>query len=104
MIVEAKYLGPFDSVTIPQMPNKRIVQGETIKIRIDPGILLPPCWEITKGKDEYEAGLKAAEDARAQAAAARSAQAEKTAAVADAALSMALGTGAAEPKSDKKGG
>ena len=71
MILEAKYLGPFAKVQVPGFEHKTCKRGETTKMRIPAGRPIGACWEITKGKKEYEAGLKKAEDDRIKVAEAR---------------------------------
>ena len=103
MIIEAKYVGPFDTVTVPTMPGKLIKQGETVKLRIEDGVPIGGCWEIVKGKKEYEAGLKAAAAEAEAKAKARQARATATAKIAEDILERASGVETAEPKSDRKG-
>lgn len=62
MILEAKYTGPFPRVTVPGFQHRTAVKGEVVKIRIAEGKPIGGCWEIVKGKKEYEAGLKVAKD------------------------------------------
>ena len=84
MIVEATYTGPFAVVTIPNSNGKLSKRGEdgkhsTKKIRVRDGHPIGACWDITKGKKEYEAGLKKADAAAAEAKKARDERAAKTA-------------------------
>lgn len=67
MILEAKYVGQFPAVTVPGFSHKMVERGETVKLRIAEasGKVLPPCWEITKGKTKYNAYVKDLEKARA---------------------------------------
>lgn len=102
MILEAKYVGPFPTVTIPSMPGVIIKQGEVTKIRIPDGVPIAECWEIVKGKKEYEAGLKAAAEKKEQAAKATTARAAATKKLADENLKRASGM-AAEPEPGKEG-
>lgn len=68
MILEAKYIGPFARVTVPGFHHRVATKGQVVKLRITEGRPLGGCWEITKGKKEYEAGLKkVADEAKAKA-------------------------------------
>lgn len=85
MIVEATYNGPYAVVLIPNSNGKRSTRDKdgnhpSVKIRVREGHPIGGCWDITKGKKEYEAGLKKAEAASAEAKKVRAARAEKTAA------------------------
>ncbi len=84
MIVEATYTGPFAVVLIPNSNGKRSTRGKdgkhsTKKIRVREGHPIGGCWDITKGKKEYEDMLKKADTAAAEAKEARDERAAKTA-------------------------
>ena len=104
MILECKYLGPFEPVIAPGASARELINvGDTVKLRLEPGVPLGGCWEIVKGKDEYEAGLKAAEDARLAAATAKADRAAKTLEAAEAAAKPVATKKAAKPEPDGKG-
>ena len=82
MIIEAKYIGPLAKVTVPGFAHRVADRGQTVKIRITEGKPIGGCWEIVKGKTEYEAGLKKVEkeaEARAKARAESRAKAKEAA-------------------------
>ncbi len=89
MIVEARYVGPHALVEIPHSGGKRSRRQDDgkhpiVKIRARDGHPLGGCWDITKGKKEYEAGIenlqaeaKKTKKARAKRAAETAAEAER---------------------------
>lgn len=92
MIIEAKYMGPYPEVQAPRNSASRsIKRGEVVTLTVQPGEILSPCWEIVKGKDEYEAALKAAADAAGEVRDKMSKRAAATAAQAEKAVAAARG-------------
>ena len=74
MILEAKYIGPHAEVIVPGFEHKKCKRGESIKIRVIDGTAIGGCWEIEKGKKEYESALEKAEKKRADGIAAQEAK------------------------------
>jgi len=101
MILEAKYIGPHSRVSVPGYQHRVAVRGEVVKMRLPEGRPIGGCWEIVKGKKEYEAGLKAAKD-KLEAEAKATAE-KKTAAAEAEALRLDKLVEASEPKPVKKG-
>ena len=105
MILEAKYIGPHSRVSVPGYQHRETVRKDgkfpVVKIRVPEGRPIGGCWEIIKGKKQYEAGLKAAQD-KLQAEAKANAENKKAAAEADAKRLDKI-VEASEPKPVKKG-
>ena len=105
MILEAKYIGPHSRVSVPGYQHRESVRKDgkhpVVKIRIPEGRPLGGCWEIIKGKKEYDAGLKAAQKKLEDEAKAIAAK-KKAAAEAEAQRLDNL-VEASEPKPAKKG-
>lgn len=106
MILEAKYIGPHSRVSVPGYQHRESVRGKDgnhppVKIRVPEGRSIGGCWEIVKGKKEYDAGLKAVQaklEAEAKALAAK-----KKAATEAEAQRLDKIVEASEPKPAKKG-
>lgn len=64
MILEARYIGPFEEVTVPGFEFKTVKNGEATKLRVPDGSDIGGCWEIIAGKDEYDAARAKADAAR----------------------------------------
>jgi len=106
MILEAKYIGPYPRVSVPGYQHRESVRGKdgkhpVVKIRVPEGRPIGGCWEITKGKKEYDAGLKKVQD-KLVAEAKEKAAKKKAAAEAEAQRLDNL-VEASEPKPAKKG-